>query len=693
MSGGSAVEKAGAGGSDPAGPPRLSVGDIVVLAVLASARFYVEVNSRLLLIPAAGHDDGYFMRMASHIAAGQWLGPYDQYTLMKGPGYPVFVALATLFGGPISIGHALFHLLAILVGAIAVLRLTRSKAVFFGTFLLLLLIPSGFDTGVHRVIRDQIYWGQTLIIFACTALVLFAPPDGWSARLGLGLAGGATLAWALVTREEGVWFFPGLAALLLAGIVWSGISWKTARHLLPGLAGAACGFSALLLALLTANFVTYGAFVTVDFQDRAFKDVIGALSSIEDGGPVRQVPVTVTAMEKAAAVSPALARLAADLQPGGPLAKWYEASCTSLPHTCGQLAGGWFVWAFRDAAANAGVFSSPRAARETFSRMAREIKAACASGALTCRPTLNAHIPHMSLAQWLDVPGRMLQALTTSAIATGDSYEMATTRPEPNEALFNLYWSILNYPRTYGPASDRRETLGWIRLPEGEAWPSLTLRDPHGASIRASIQRVASPDLAQATGDEGAANNRFRADYVCPGTCTLEATFADGTQLLLPLGLGGALERAEGGRTLHVDATVAALHPAGLWNRHANTAGKTIQALFRIIPFVFLPLVTLAALAFVWTAVQLARERRLDPVWLCAGSAWVMIGTRLAIVAIVDVSSFPAINPQYTLPATYMLGLAIPLSLSAGWSSWKRSSWKRRNQRPDAPRMEEAPSG
>ena len=104
--------------------PRLRGRDFVLLLILFAARFYVEVNSRLLLIPAAGHDDGYFMRMASHIASGQWLGAYDQYTLMKGPGYPLFVALATLFGGPVSIGHALFHLLAILIAAVAVLRLT-----------------------------------------------------------------------------------------------------------------------------------------------------------------------------------------------------------------------------------------------------------------------------------------------------------------------------------------------------------------------------------------------------------------------------------------------------------------------------------------------------------------------------------------------------------------------------------------
>lgn len=645
----------------------MGVVDMVLLLGLCAARFYVEVNSRLLLIPAAGHDDGYFMRMASHIAAGQWLGPYDQYTLMKGPGYPVFVALATLFGGPVSIGHALFHIFAILVAGVAVLRLTSSRATFYGAVILLLLIPAGFDPGVHRVLRDQIYWGQTLIIFSCGALVMFAPFRTWKSRLSTGLAGGATLAWAFFTREEGIWFLPGVAVLLVAGLIWNGFRWNAIRTLLPGLAGVGAGFCVVFVTVLSVNFLTYGAFVGVDFQDRAFKDAVGALSSIEDGGPMPKVPVTVAAMEKAATVSPAFARLAQDLRPGGPLEKWYETSCASLPETCGQIGGGWFVWALRDAAANAGAFTSPQEAREVFSKVAQEIRAACASGALTCQPTLYAHIPHMSGAQWLALPGRMLRAIAVSAIAAGETYDLGTTRPEPNEALFNLYWSLLNYPRTYGPASDRRETLGWIRAKPGEAWPSLTIRDPQGAPLRASIQRMASPDVALAFDDPGAENDRFWATYACAGTCRLDATFADGSTLSLPIAPGGASARTEGERTLHVDATVATLHAAAIWNRHSNAAGRAIQVLFRIMPFLLPPLAALAFLAFVWTGIGLARQRRLERTWLIAGAAWVFVGTRLAVVAIVDVSSFPAINPQYTLPATYMLALAIPLSLAAAW--------------------------
>ena len=111
--------------------PRIGSAGLVLICLLAAVRFYVEVNNRILLFPGAGHDDGYFIRMASNIASGQWLGAFDHFTLMKGPGYPVFVAITSLYGLPITAAHALFHILTICVFSYAVLIITRSLKSFY----------------------------------------------------------------------------------------------------------------------------------------------------------------------------------------------------------------------------------------------------------------------------------------------------------------------------------------------------------------------------------------------------------------------------------------------------------------------------------------------------------------------------------------------------------------------------------
>ena len=82
-----------------------------LLIVLPSLfRLVWQINTPLNLLPNATHDDGLFMRLAHQIAMGQWLGPFNQFTLMKGPGYPVFLAVGATGGLSVSAAHAVFGL-------------------------------------------------------------------------------------------------------------------------------------------------------------------------------------------------------------------------------------------------------------------------------------------------------------------------------------------------------------------------------------------------------------------------------------------------------------------------------------------------------------------------------------------------------------------------------------------------------
>ena len=60
-----------------------------------------------------GYDDALFINHAISISTGQWLGLFNDTTLVKGPGYPLFLALCNmLFGINIAIAQSLFWALA-----------------------------------------------------------------------------------------------------------------------------------------------------------------------------------------------------------------------------------------------------------------------------------------------------------------------------------------------------------------------------------------------------------------------------------------------------------------------------------------------------------------------------------------------------------------------------------------------------
>src|SRR6266545_2251709 len=53
----------------------------------------------------APHDDLYFAKMAHYIIHGQWMGPYDQMTLIKGPFYAFFMVVSFLTGLPLMLNE------------------------------------------------------------------------------------------------------------------------------------------------------------------------------------------------------------------------------------------------------------------------------------------------------------------------------------------------------------------------------------------------------------------------------------------------------------------------------------------------------------------------------------------------------------------------------------------------------------
>src|SRR5688572_30815349 len=79
------------------------------IAILSLIYCFVVVHTPLVLYPGAPHDDGLYISLGRFLAEGLWLGPFNEFTLMKGPGYPLFLAVSNWLGIPVSLAHALFR--------------------------------------------------------------------------------------------------------------------------------------------------------------------------------------------------------------------------------------------------------------------------------------------------------------------------------------------------------------------------------------------------------------------------------------------------------------------------------------------------------------------------------------------------------------------------------------------------------
>lgn len=444
---------------------------LYVLSVLLYV--WLAANLPLAAIPFAGIDDGLFIRQAVSLLRGDWLGPYDNLTLAKGPFYPLWIAVNWLVGLPLLVSQYLLYASACWLLVRGLRPWLKWEAAAFILFIILLLNPIQYEMGMLRVIREGLYAPLTVLLAGGVAWWFRLRLARLRPRLLTAAGLGATLAAFWLTREEGVWIMPLLVGSLLLALALDLFAPAPAGNGADGDAGEAGESNAagrrraagsLGLAGLTAatallgvgavqqmNKQWYGVADTVEFRQKAFLSAYGALSRvIPDREAPRYVAVPRETLARIYAVSPAAAELRPYLDGPG-VTGLVDMGCMmhSVRPCDGEFRAGWFMWGLREAAAQVGHYRSAREARGFYARMAAEIDAACDDGRLSCLPRRRTMAPpfrpEFIAAAWRS--GMFLMGMTVR-------FEAVPPPPDPVSCLVDdcgqsrLYASFLDMTRS-----------------------------------------------------------------------------------------------------------------------------------------------------------------------------------------------------------------------------------------------------
>lgn len=601
----------------------------------------------MAILAGAGHDDAWFWQRAESILAGHWMGPYGRMTLIKGSGYPLFLAFNHVLGLPLTTTQALLYAGACLLLGSAVYRMGGRPWLALGLVLALQWHPSAMAW--TRVLRDSIGGAQILLALACLLHFACATRAG---RRGWWWAGGAGLAfaWMWTTREDAIWAVPGLALLVLARGVQA---WRTRderRRLAAGTVVVAIAFCGWLSLVAAVNQAKYGVFITVETRESGFADALAALQRVRVGDPVPFVPVPHDVRLAVYGASPAFARLQPFLE--GPGLHWTRSGCGNYPHACGDYAGGWFIWALRDAVAAIDGYRSAPVADAFYRQVADEVRQACATGRLACGPEGFGEIPPIAASQWRTVPGRMRTALSLLFWqGVGDGQTVSHLQSRHVVAM----WEFVGKPMV----PDERDLLGtrasgWFHAPPPE-W--LRLRCAGG---EVAVDRRPSADIARHFRDQAAGHSRFAVVVPSVDSCVFESTGPAGA-VPVPDADGARRGFRLGSGQLYIDS----VHPGIPQDAEAPRWARWLKYRIGLVYAAVLPwLATAAVLAFAWATLVAARRRRLEPLYLLAATAWALLAGRVALLVLVDMSSFPAIKVHYMQPAFPLLVLAVVASLA-----------------------------
>jgi hypothetical protein len=336
-------------------------------------------------------DDHLYVRMAAFLVQGQWLGPFDQYTLLKGPAYPGFIAAMYRSGVPLKVGEQLTYLLAAAALAVCVWVVTRRTALALVAYVVLALDPVNFAMYASRVTRDGWYSSLTMLLLATVFLAVYAAVTHvwvpWVVAVSV-LAGVSGAAFWLC-REEPVWIAPAILVIVGGLPLLIVARWWFARprpRLERSRAVRAGGRLVLVLAVIgivliapivevaRMNERNYGEAITNDLVYGAFARTYADWRRVADGQSTFDDPITRSQREAVYAVSPAARLLQPYLDPSG-----------GCPHGRPRLPCDEPIWrGLRDAAVSAGFFRTESDVQRFFGELDAQIQAGCISGQLRC---------------------------------------------------------------------------------------------------------------------------------------------------------------------------------------------------------------------------------------------------------------------------------------------------------------------
>jgi hypothetical protein len=374
----------------------------VVLAGAVSV-LSVQLRRHVPITPYGGRvDDFLFVRGATFLARGQWLGPFDQLTLAKGPAYPVFIALLYRLDVALKVGEQLTYLSAAAALAGCVWVVTRRRGVALVAYIVLALDPVNFSTYNSQIIRDGWYASLSTLFVATFFLAVYGAATHvrllWLIALSLlaGVSGG--VFW--LCREDGAWIIPSVLLVALGLPFCLLVRWwhakprtrpERSRILRKGgrlaLVLAVVGMALIvpIAAVTMENSRYYGAAMTNDLASGQFARAYADWTRVEAGTPSAITPLVLSQREAVYRVSSAARQLEPYLE--NPDSRWLRNSCL-IVKPCGELLGNLVVWALRDAAAKAGQFRSESDAQRFFGELDAQIQFGCASGQLSCTARL-----------------------------------------------------------------------------------------------------------------------------------------------------------------------------------------------------------------------------------------------------------------------------------------------------------------
>jgi len=478
---------------------------------------------QIVAIPAHQEDEGLFVNLALNILNGQWLGPYNDMTLSKGPFFPLFLAANFLLGLPLKFTEHFLYLLSGVVLLYALSDLIKNRYILLTVFIIYAFNPVEASMNNLRILREGIYPSLTVLVLAGLIGIASSVEKSITRIVMWSLLAGVSLAAFWLTREEGVWIIPSVSILLLLS-GWYVYKMRGNSFFLTRLIAAVLLpiiiFVLNITLIATINKMKYGIFAANELKQNSFKSAYGAFLRVNHQKSEiimperwkRVVSVPRSAREAVSRISPAFRDIHFD-EVGD---VWVGHSCRETTEPCADMSGAVFLWALRHAANNAGYHSDSIKADQYYRKLASEINSACDNKLLQCGPERSSLMPPLRREHFEVIPSAFIQGIKLLS-TFADTRAGLPPSPLDSAGSLELFRNISR--SIISPPTEKQVAIrGWVFRPGDEVVDVEILSD---SNKKDAIERLEGEDVVKHHNDRSARGSRFEINATYHNTCKL----------------------------------------------------------------------------------------------------------------------------------------------------------------------------
>ena len=359
----------------------------ILFFLLIIIKHLLTINIPIYIRDNNGADEYLMLSQAESLIKGNYLGTYDYLTLVKGIGFPLFLATAFKIGISYLSLYSIYYSVATLIAMIPLRKIVKSKFLLLLAFVIILFCPATFDNNVQLVYRNMLIIPQSIILVSSIMMMYF---NVNKSNLKLTLWTILTsLTWIFMwhTREDTIWSVPLLAVGFITLLICILINKELFKKKIIKILIILIPFISLFGSIQVISYINYkhyGVYTNNQLNKTNYAKAVNLLMKIKPDQDVEHVTITRNALNKAFAVSPTFSELSyvinSDYDNKNPLVLAQEDN--------GEINEDLITWELIGAARIKGYYESAQKAEDFWGKVYDELSKAIDDNKLETRAIL-----------------------------------------------------------------------------------------------------------------------------------------------------------------------------------------------------------------------------------------------------------------------------------------------------------------